>query len=308
MDRFREHLAFVAVAETGAFNAAARRLAISPPAVTRLVTALEERIGARLFVRTTRQVALTDAGRRLLTDSVRVLTELDEAEASSAGVHQSPRGMLRITAPVLFGQRYVAPILRDYLDAHPQVTASVFFVDRVVDLIDEGLDVAVRIGDLPDSSLTATRVGAVRRLVVASPAYLSANGVPAEPRDLSDHRIINTPGLYPTARWSFEAGDTRHSVQLAPRLDANTVTAAVDAALAGWGIARALSYQVADHLESGDLVELLPDHDDRSMPLHLVHSEGRRAPAKVRTFIDFATNRLRTDPRLTRSHSPLAQE
>lgn len=298
MDRFRELSVFVAVAEEGAFNAAARRLNLSPPAVTRLVTALEARIGARLFTRTTRRVAPTEAGRRLLADAARILAELDEAEASAAGAHQSPRGMLRVTAPVLFGQRHIAPILRDFLDAYPEVSATALFVDRVVDLIDEGLDVALRIGELPDSTLSAVRVGAVRRVTVAAPGYVAAHGMPATPDDLAGHRIVSPLTLHEATRWSFVAGGRSSIVHLAPRLAVNTMTAAIEAASAGWGITRALSYQVADALDDGTLIEVLGDREDRRMPVHLVHSEGRRAAAKIRAFVDLAAERLRADPGL----------
>jgi DNA-binding transcriptional LysR family regulator len=298
MDRFRELSVFVAVAEEGAFNAAARRLNLSPPAVTRLVTALEARIGARLFTRTTRRVAPTEAGRRLLADAARILAELDEAEASAAGAHQSPRGMLRVTAPVLFGQRHIAPILRDFLDAYPEVSATALFVDRVVDLIDEGLDVALRIGALPDSTLSAVRVGAVRRVTVAAPGYVAAHGMPATPDDLAGHRIVSPLTLHEATRWSFVAGGRSSIVHLAPRLAVNTMTAAIEAASAGWGITRVLSYQVADALADGTLVEVLGDREDRRMPVHLVHSEGRRAAAKIRAFVDLAAERLRADPGL----------
>ncbi len=294
MDRFRELTTFVAVADTGAFNAAARQMNLSPPAVTRLVTALEGRIGARLFTRTTRHVALTEAGRRLLADATRILAELEEAEASAAGAHQSPRGELRVTAPVMFGQRHIAPILRDYLDAYPDVSANVLFVDRIVDLIDEGLDVAVRIGELPDSTLSATRVGAVRRVTVASPGYLAAHGRPETPEDLKHHRIVQPIGLLRGPEWVFVAGGETQSVRLTPRLTVNTVAGALDAVRAGWGITHLLSYQAAAELAAGALVEVLQGFEDRQMPVHLVHSEGRRAAAKVRTFIDFASARLRS--------------
>ncbi len=293
MDRFRELSTFVAVAEAGAFNAAARRLNLSPPAVTRLVTGLEGRIGARLFTRTTRHVALTEAGNRLLADAVRILAEVEEAEASAAGAHQSPRGTLRVTAPVLFGQRHISPILRDYLDTYPDVVASVLLVDRIVDLIDEGLDVAVRIGDLPDSSLSATRVGSVRRVTVASPAYLAEHGVPETPEALRGHRIVNPIGLVQRPEWVFVAGGETRLARFAPRLAVNTIAAALDAAIAGWGITNVLSYQVAAELADGRLVEVLDEFEDRRMPVHLLHSEGRRAAAKVRTFIDFAARCLR---------------
>ncbi len=295
MDRFRELSTFVAVAEEGAFNAAARKLNLSASVVTRLVNALEERIGVRLFTRTTRRVALTEAGETLFAEAGRILGDLEEAEAAAAGAHQAPRGLLRLTAPVLFGQRYLAPIIRDYLDAYPEVSVATVFLDRTVNLIDEGFDVALRIGVLPDSSAFAIRVGIVRHVTVAAPNYLSEYGTPRKPEDLSDHQIINAGALYRPREWSFHTGDKVNTTRVTPRLSVNTVTAGVDAAVAGWGVARALSYQVADALARGDLIEILPDWEDRQLPVQLVHSEGRHAAAKTRAFIDLAAARLRAD-------------
>jgi DNA-binding transcriptional LysR family regulator len=295
MDRFRELSTFVAVAEKGAFNAAARRLNTSPPAVTRLVNTLEARLGVRLFTRTTRQVALTEAGARLRADAARILAELETAEASATGAHEAPQGVLRITAPVLFGQRFIAPILLDYLDDHPKATAAALFVDRIVDLIGEGLDVAVRIGALPDSSLSATRVGAVRRVTVAAPGYLAQHGAPQVPGDLTGHRIIFPSSTGGVLAWEYAADGKQPTVRLEPALSVSTMEAAINAAVAGWGVTRVLSYQVADAIAAGDLVEVLADHENREMPIHLVHSEGRRAAAKIRAFIDLAARRLRSE-------------
>ncbi len=295
MDRFRELSTFVAVAEEGAFNAAARRLNLTPPVVTRLVTALETRIRVRLLTRTTRKVALTEAGERLFNDGLRVLDELDEIEATAAGAHRTPRGLLRITAPVLFGQLYVLPVLREFLNAYPEVSSSTLFVDRVVDLINEGLDVALRIGELPDSTLTATRVGTVRRITVAAPGYLADHGAPQTPEELADHRIIQPAGLEQAAQWPFVAGGKTSLARLTPRLSVNTVTAAIESAIAGWGVTRALSYQVADAIADGRLVEILRDWEDRELPIHLVHHEGRLSAAKTRFFIDFAATLLRAE-------------
>jgi len=293
MDRFRELETFVAVAEEGAFNAAARRLGSSPPAVTRQVSALEARLGVQLLTRTTRQVALTEAGGRLMAEATRILTELEAAEASATGAQVAPQGELRVTAPVMFGQRYIAPVLREYLDAWPGVTAEALFLDRVVDVIGEGIDVALRIGALPDSSLTAVRVGAVRRMTVAAPAYLARHGTPGQPRDLARHRTILFHGTGAPRAWDFSAGRAQQTVRLEPVLTVNTNDSAIDAAIAGFGIARALSYQVADAIAAGRLVEVLAGHEDREQPIHLVHSGGRRPPAKTRAFVDLATERLR---------------
>lgn len=304
MDRFRELSTFAAVAEEGAFNAAARRLHMSAPAVTRFVSALEARLGVRLFTRTTRRVTLTAAGTRLYADAVRILADLAAAEGSAAGSHDVPMGDLRVTAPVMFGQRFVAPIVRAYLDRHPAVAAHMLFVDRVVDLVGEGFDVAVRIGELADSSLSATTVGAVRRVTVAAPAYLAEMPAPDTPAALTDHRIILATAVSEAPVWTFVAGGRRHVVKLRPRLAVNTMTAAVDAAVSGWGVARVLSYQVADELACGALMEVLRGWETRTLPIHLLHSEGRRAAAKIRTFVDFAAGRLGADAWRLAAESP----
>lgn len=295
MDRFRELSTFVAVAEAGAFNEAARRLHLSPPVVTRLVTALEGRLGVPLLTRTTRRVALTEAGRHLLQDARRILADLQEAEAVAAGERVVPRGLLSLTAPVLFGQRFIMPILRDYLDAHPDLRASTLFVDRVVNLLEEGLDIAVRIGPLDDSGLFATRVGTVRRVVVAAPAYLERAVPLARTEDLPAHRIILSTAAIDADGWSFSLGGTVRRVRLAPALRVNSNSAAIDAAVAGWGVTRLLSYQVADALADGRLVEVLAAEDDERLPIHLLQAEGRKASAKIRGFIELAALRLRAE-------------
>ncbi len=293
MDRFKQLQTFVAVAEAGGFNAAARQLQMSPPSVTRLVADLEGRIGTRLFVRTTRQVALTEAGERLHLDAARVLADLEAVEASAIGAHVEPQGVLTVTAPLMFGHRFIAPIIRDYLDTYPTVSARTLFVDRVVNLIDEGLDVALRIGELPDSSLKAVRVGSLRRVTVAAPAYLKANRRPQHPKDLANHKTIVPIGLNPVPSWEFVAKGKRQSANVNPTLSCNTIGVALDAACAGWGITRLLSYQVADALKSGVLVEVLGKFEDRILPIHLMHSEGQLTAAKIRTFVDFAAKVLR---------------
>ncbi|MEL6980643.1 MAG: LysR family transcriptional regulator [Pseudomonadota bacterium] len=288
-DRFRELAAFIAVAETGAFNAGARRLDVSPPAITRLVAALEARLGAQLLTRTTRKVAPTEAGARLLADGAPIIAALEAAEAAASGARATPRGRLTVTAPVLFGERHVAPILRGVLDAHPGMTASAQFLDRTVDLIDEGVDVAVRIGTLADTSLVARRVGAVRRVIVAAPDYIARCGAPETLEDLARRRVVASTGASRSLEWRF--GD--RSLRFEPALQVSSMAAAIDAALAGWGVTRALSYQVADALAAGRLVELLPGADDELAPIHLLHAEGRRASAKIRVFIDAAAAEIK---------------
>ena len=283
---------FVAVAEGQGFAPAARRLGMSPPAVTRAVSALEDRIGTRLLHRTTRIVRLTEAGTRFLADCKRILGEIEEAEASAAGSHAEPRGHLAITAPVMFGRMYVAPIVLDFLSRYPRVTARTLFVDRVVDLIDEGLDIAVRIAHLPDSSLRAVPVGSVRRVVCASPDYLAARGAPRTPGDLAhlDAIVFSLSGAL--EEWTFASGER---VSPPTQLIVNSNDVAIAAALAGRGLARVLSYQIAPELREGRLKIVLAQFEPPPIPIAIVHAEGRRAAAKVRAFVDFAVTRLRAD-------------
>ncbi len=303
MDRLHTIEVFTAVAEGGSFAKAAKAMRLSPPAVTRAIMALEERLGTRLFVRTTRSVRLTEAGVRFLADSQRILHEIEEAEEAAAGLHAEPRGVLHVTAPVLFGRIYVAPVLRNFLDLHPKVTGSALFVDRVVNLMEEGLDVAVRIGDLPDSSLTAIRVGSVRRVVFASPDYFEKHGMPQHPSELAAHRIVAVESVVPILDWKFWNGGMPFTVRVRPLLFLNSVDAAIECALSGWAMARTLSYQVASYVQDGRLQLALESFEPNPLPVHVVHAEGRRASAKVRAFVDFAVARLRAHPGI---HQPLS--
>jgi len=298
MDRLDSMRVFVAIAEAGGFAPAARRLGLSPPAVTRAVAALEERIGARLLHRTTRIVRLTEAGGRFLADAKRILAELDEAEASAAGAHAEPRGLLTLTAPVMFGARHVAPVLLDFLARHPRVTARTLLADRVVDMLEEGIDVAVRIAHLPDSSLAAVRVGSVRRVVCASPSYLAARGVPRRPEDVAKHDAIAFSSASGEPSWPFHSGGRIETVIPPAQLTVNTAEVAVAAALAGRGLTRVLSYQVAPEVASGRLEIVLAGYEPPPIPIHVVHPEGRHANARVRAFVDFAAARLRADKSL----------
>lgn len=295
MDRWQGMRVFVRVAESGGFAGAARALHMSPPAVTRAVAALEAAIGTRLLTRTTRTVRLTEAGARYLEDCRCILAEIEEAEAAAAGAAATPSGTLTVTAPVQFGRLYVLPLIADYLDRYPAMAARALFLDRVVNLVEEGAEVALRIGDLPDSGLSAIRVGGVRSVVCAAPAYLDRHGHPQAPGDLTGHAVIGRSDH--AAEWRFGPG-RKTAVPVRPRLTCNTVDGALAAALDGRGIVRLLSYQVAPALVEGRLVRLLAEHEGLPMPVHVVSPEGRRAPAKVRAFIDLAVARLRADPRV----------
>lgn len=295
MDRIQMLTLFVAVAETGSFAGAARATGLSPPSVTRGVTALEDHLGARLLIRTTRVVRLTDVGRDYLGEVRGILADLQAADDLASGMAVRPAGHLRITAPVEFGRSFVAPILADFLDSYPDVTAELLTVDRIVNLAEEGIDVALRIDDLPSSGLIALRVGEVRRVVCASPNYLAARGVPQTPADLVNHKIIAIGCTSHGIDWRF-GRDQPERVRLKPRLFVSNVGAALELARSDWGLTRALSYQIDPDLRLGTLQTVLDTHEPDRMPVHLVHQEGRRVSAKLRRFVDFARDRLRALP------------
>lgn len=292
MDRIQSLEVFVAVAEAASFAGGARTLGLSAPSATRGINALEHRLGARLFTRTTRRVRLTDVGAAYLEDARQILAQLQAADDTASGAASNPVGRLRITCPTEFGRIYVMPILLDYLDTYPDVMAEVLLFDRVVNLVEEGLDVGVRIGPLPHSGLSAVRVGQVRRVVCGAPAYFARHGQPRTPGDLQQHRIVAVSQVTPTADWRFGA-DRQQTVRLEPRLTVTSIAAGIGVARAGWGLVRVLSYQIGPDLQSGALRIVLEDAEPKPLPIHLVHIEGRRAAAKVRSFIDFARDRLR---------------
>lgn len=298
MDRFHLMSVYVAVAEEEGFSRAARRLGISPPAVTRAVYTLEHELGVKLLTRTTRRIRVTEAGSRYLEDARRILAEVAEADEAAAGVNAAPRGTLAVTAPVLFGRMYVMPGMVDYLRRYPDMTVSALFVDRVVNLIDEGLDVGIRIGELPDSTMRAVRAGQVRRIVCAAPAYLKAHGIPRQPADLAHHVVIATSGVSPLAEWRFSGEGKPTTVRIQPRLTVTSNDAAIEATLAGFGVTRLLSYQIAPHLATGKLKIILGEFEPPPLPIHVLHREGRQASAKVRAFVDLIVGQIRADKTL----------
>jgi DNA-binding transcriptional LysR family regulator len=285
---------FVKVAEAESFADAGRQLHMSPPAVTRIVSALEDVIGTRLLARTTRSVKLTEAGAQYFADCQRLLADLSEAEAIAAGAYGKPTGTLTVTTSAMFGTMFVLPLMTEYLDLYPDVIGRGLFVDRVVSMVDEGIDVAIRIGHLPDSGLTATRVGQVRRVICGSPIYFEKHGVPISPSDLSRHRIIASTSAWTSLEWRFGV-QKKSTVRVNPRLYCSTNEAAISAAASGWGLTRVLSYQIAPQLEAGELRTILSDYEEEALPIHVVHPEGRHASAKVRSFIDFAVGKLRSN-------------
>jgi DNA-binding transcriptional LysR family regulator len=294
LDRLHELEVFVAVADAGSLARAGARLRLSPPAVTRAIAALEDRLGARVFNRTTRSLIITDVGRTFLESARRILADLDAAEREAVGEGSAPHGHLTVTASVTFGRSALAPVVCGFLAEHPRVTASVLLLDRIVNLVEEGVDVAVRIGPLPDSALIARRVGSVRRVMVASPDYLARRGVPAAPADLKAHAVIAFTGLMPNREWRFATPRGPAGIALDPALEINDALAAIQAAEAGHGITIALSYMVHDKIRNGTLVAVLDAATPPPLPVHLVHPQARLVAPKIRVFVDFAAPRLKS--------------
>lgn len=293
MDRLRALEVFVAVAESGSLAGAAKAMSMSAPSVTRIVGELEAELGALLFHRSTRATTLTDPGRSFLSDARRILDDYQASRDAVRGSHRAPKGVLRLTAPTLFGQHYISPVLLEFLDRFAEVEAEAVYLDRVVNLIDEGFDVAVRIGELSDNNLMATRVGSVRRVVCAGAAYLSQNGLPRSPADLVEHRIIAARSVTASNEWKFADGKT---VRVRPRVSFSSIPAAISAAKADWGLTRVLSYQIGPDIDAGDLKVVLSEFEPKPLPIHIVHAEGRNVSAKVRAFVDLAAARLRGNP------------
>ena len=298
MDRLHLINVFVAVVDANGFAGAARKLNISPPAVTRAINELESHLGVRLLTRTTRVVRVTEPGARYAEDCRHILAQLAEADESVAGMQRTPRGRITITAPVLFGAKFVAPIVTEYLQGNPEVVATCWFLDRVVNMLDEGADVGIRIGELPDSSMQATLVGRVRRVICAAPAYLEQHGVPLAPADLQSHTIVLASTVTPSPDWRLVENGETCTVKLQPRMTTTSNDSALAAALAGFGITRLLSYQVAECLKDGRLKPLLGEFELPWLPVHVVHREGQHASKKARAFIDLVVERLRANPAL----------
>lgn len=289
---------FVTVEEEGGFAAASRKLDISPAAVTRAIVALEEQLGVRLILRTTRNIRLTDAGHQYYEDTKAILTRIAEANEAVSGANTEPHGTLTITASVLFGRLYVMPSVIDYMQKYAKVKVIAHFVDRVTNLVEEGIDVAIRIGELPDSTLHATKVGQVRRVLCASPAYLEKHGLPQQPGDLLKHAIISANQISPQLEWRFGAGDTLEKLRIEPRLSVSSNDAALAAAIGGLGITRLLSYQVKTEVERGALALVLEAYEEPPWPIHVVHREDKLGSSKVRAFIDGIVNDLRNNPNI----------
>ena len=298
MDTFHLMKVYIAVAEEQGFSAASRRLNMSAPTVTRAVAHLEETLKVKLLNRTTRYVRMTEAGARYLEDAKRILQDVKVANEAALGINATPQGKISVTAPVLFGQQFVLPTITDYLVRYPQTQVNAAFLDRVVNLLEEGHDVGIRIGELVDSSMRAKKVGNVRLILVASPEYLAKNGIPKNCQDLAQHSLIaaNTGSLNPD--WQFLVNKQNETVKINPRLTVTTNQGAINAAKNGLGITRVISYQVAEELKDNKLKVLLEAFEYPAKPINIVHREDKFSSAKVRSFIDLLAQDLQANSAL----------
>jgi DNA-binding transcriptional LysR family regulator len=286
MDRIDAMQAFVAVADLQGFAPAARKLGLSPSGVTRLIAALEDRLGARLLQRTTRSVTLTDVGARYLERARRILSDVEEAENSAQAERTRPSGRLVVSAPVGFGRLHVSPVMSAYLKRYPEVGAELRLADRMINLVEDGVDIAVRIGHLPDSSLVAHHVGEMRRIVVASSGYLKRRGEPNKPEAIATHETIQFGATTASPDWRFVEDGSEVRVTCTPRFVTNSADAAIQYAEAGGGLTRVMAYQAAESIKAGRLKIVLAKFEQPPLPIHLVYPTSRLLSAKVRTFID----------------------
>ena len=293
MDRFDAIRTLLAAVDGGSLSAASRKLGVPLPTVSRQVSELEARLRTQLVIRTNRKLLLTDAGSAFVAAGRRVLEELEEAERAAAGEYRIPRGDLLVTAPIMFGKLHVTPVVLAFLAAYREVNVLVVLFDHVIDLVENHVDVAVRIGHLPDSGLVAARIGEIHWVICASPAYLSTRGTPVAPDDLAQHDCIGFEGLQMVRTWPFGRGTNAKTVAIRPRFAANTADAIIEAAIAGIGIARLTSYQAAGAIRDGRLVSLLRRYGPEPLPVHLVHTGPPLVPLKMRAFLDFASPRLK---------------
>lgn len=293
MDRLESMAILLAVVDAGSLSGAARRLAMPLPTVSRKVAELETHLNTRLLHRTTRQLSLTEAGGSYVAACRRILEEIGEAERIATGEYATPKGELVVTAPVVFGRLHIVPVVAEFLAHYPQIDVRLVLTDRVVHMMDEQIDVALRIGDLPDSSFMAKGVGTVRRVVCGSPAYLDQHGVPARPEELAEHNCISFEVLESKRAWVFGAGKSELSVPVRSRLAVNTAEAAIGAAMLGVGLVRVLSYQVADAVREQALDVVLEAFESAPLPVSLVHKGQAPMPLKLRAFLDFVAPRLR---------------
>ncbi len=295
MDRLEAMSLLVAVAEAGSLSAAGRKLGVPLPTVSRKISDLEAHLNTRLLTRSTRKLALTESGAAYLAAARRILDEVSEAERAASGEHAAPRGDLVITAPVVFGRLHVLPVIAEFLSQWPEINVRLVLADRNLHLIDDHVDIAVRIGALVDSALVATQVGAVRSVVCGSPAYFVAHGVPKSPEDVSALSAVTFDPLSSSQHWIFRDPKSKRELRapVRSRLSVNTAEAAIDGAAAGLGVTRVLSYQAAQAVLDGRIQIVLAEYEPAPSPVSLIHAGHELTPLKVRMLLDFAAPRLR---------------
>lgn len=293
MDKLGAMAIFLKVAEAGSLSAAARQLDIPLATVSRRIAELEAHLKTRMLNRSSRHLSLTEAGRMYAEASRRILEQIDEVERAAMGVHKDPTGRLTVTAPIVFGRVHMVPIIADFLRAYPDIDVKLLLSDRLLDLLESDVDVALRIGELGDSSLIATRVGSVRRVTCASPSYLAANGRPQEPEDLRNHICVTFDNLASTKAWRFSSAKGEVLVPIHSRLTVTTAEAAVAGAVVGVGLTRLLSYQITDAKRAGQLELVLEDYELPAWPVNLVFTGQQLMPRRLRAFLDFAAPRIR---------------
>jgi len=298
VDRFQEMKVLLAVAEAESFAAGAKLLDMSAPSVTRVIAGLEKRLGTLLLARSTRSLRLTEPGRRFVEDCKRILLDLEEAEELAIGSSVRARGNLTVTASVMFGELFLIPLITQYLAVHPEVAINALLVDRVVNMMDEGVDVAIRIGQLPDSGLQSIKVGHIRPVVCAAPSFLDRVGRPTEAQQLLAAPIVMSSASRLLTDWQFNIAGNAVTLHPKPNLVVSSNPAAIQAARLGWGFTRVLSYQVAELVKKGELEIVLGTFETTALPVHVLYQGDRRVPAKVRTFVDYCVARLQQDPAL----------
>ncbi|MGH8389664.1 MAG: LysR family transcriptional regulator [Pseudomonas sp.] len=296
MDRYHEMLMFEALSERPSLAAASRRLDVSGPTVIRAIARLEARLGVALLKRSTRGVTLTEVGAGFMADCSRILKDIEDAEASAKGLHVQAQGNLKVLLPLLFSRYVMTPLLSHYMDQYPQVKLYAQYHDRLANMYEEGIDVAVLVGDLPNSSLVARKVGHVRSMVCSSPAYLEEHGEPKVPEDLRNHRLVATHAYRDQVQWGFHQDGVVNQIKARARISCATVQSAIDATTHGAGITRCFSYPLYDYLSSGRLRRVLQPFELPAMPVHVVYREGRKASMRVRSFVDFIVDGLREHP------------
>jgi DNA-binding transcriptional LysR family regulator len=298
MDRFQEMKVLLAVAEADSFAAGAKLLGMSAPSVTRVIAGLENRLGTLLLARSTRSLRLTEAGRRYVEDCRRILQDLEEAEELATGSSIRARGNLTVTASVMFGELFLIPLMTEYLVLHPEVVINALLVDRVVNMLDEGVDVAIRIGQLPDNGLQAIRVGQIRPVVCAAPGFLDRVGRPTAPEEVLAAPVVMSSASGLLTDWQFDVAGNAITLHPKPRLTVSSNQAAINAARMGWGFTRVLSYQVAELVSKGELEIVLGAFETTPLPVHVLYQGSKRVSAKVRTFVDYCSSRFLEDPAL----------